>query len=67
VQANVSLTVLGNLKLLIPEKSVMQNWNKIIKTVYGKVKNNNSQIQTLKKNRDTLLPKLISGEIRVKP
>ena len=27
---------------------------------------NNKQIQTLKKLRDTLLPKLISGEVRIK-
>jgi hypothetical protein len=26
---------------------------------------NNSQIQTLKKTRDTLLPKLMSGQVRV--
>ena len=35
-------------------------------SIYEKVDANNSQIQTLEKLRDTLLPKLMSGEIRVK-
>jgi Restriction endonuclease S subunits len=35
-------------------------------SIYEKVDANTSQIQTLEKLRDTLLPKLMSGEIRVK-
>jgi type I restriction enzyme S subunit len=31
-----------------------------------KIERNNTQILTLQKLRDTLLPKLISGEVRVK-
>jgi len=34
--------------------------------IYNKVDVNNSQIQTLEKLRDTLLPKLMNGEIRVR-
>jgi len=34
--------------------------------IYDKVDVNTSQIQTLEKLRDTLLPKLMSGEVRVK-
>ena len=37
-----------------------------IVSIFEKIKNNTSQIQTLSKTRDTLLPKLMSGEIRVK-
>ena len=33
--------------------------------LYEKIDSNNSQIQTLEKLRDTLLPKLMSGEVRV--
>jgi len=39
-------------------------FNKAIKPIFKKIKNNTSQIQTLSKTRDTLLPKLMSGEIR---
>jgi type I restriction enzyme, S subunit len=34
--------------------------------LYAKIDSNNSQIKTLEKLRDTLLPKLMSGEVRVK-
>jgi type I restriction enzyme S subunit len=66
VQANVSLTVLGNLEIIIPSKPKMLEWKKVIKPIYSKLELNNSQIQSLSKTRDTLLPKLMSGQLRVK-
>ena len=33
---------------------------------FNKIKENSKQIQTLTQLRDTLLPKLMSGEVRVK-
>ena len=66
VQANVSLTVLGNLQLLIPNTDTINKWCNLIKPIYQKLETNNTQIQTLTKTRDALLPKLMSGEIRVK-
>ncbi len=65
VQANVSLTVLGDLKITIPDESKLKEWKSLISPIYSKLDNNNSQIQTLKQTRDTLLPKLMSGEVRV--
>ncbi len=65
VQANVSLTVLGNLSLLIPNKETINNWCYLIKPIYQKLKNNQEQIQSLVKTRDELLPRLMSGEVRV--
>jgi len=65
VQANVSLTVLGNLSINIPDASKMNEWKKLINPIYSKLENNVSQIQTLKKTRDTLLPKLMNGQLRI--
>jgi len=65
VQANVSLTVLGNLKIIIPNILIMTKWKALIKPIYYKVTNNINQIQTLSHTKDILLPKLMSGEIRV--
>ena len=65
VQANVSLTVLGNLLLLIPNSETITNWCKLIKPIYLKLQTNTEQIQTLAKTRDELLPRLMSGEVRV--
>lgn len=66
VQANVSLTVLGNLLLLIPNSETIINWGNLIKPIYLKLQTNTEQIQTLSKTRDELLPRLMSGELRVK-
>ena len=65
VQANVSLTVLNNLAINIPDLSTLNKWNELIKPIYSKLETNNAQIQTLKQTRDTLLPKLMSGQLRV--
>lgn len=66
VQANVSLTVLGNLLIIIPDDKTVENWMNVIKPIYKKIKNNSKQIQTLEETRDFLLPKLMSGKIRLK-
>ena len=65
VQANVSLTVLGDLKIILPSDSTMLRWKGIIKPIYDKIYNNNNQIKSLTKTRDNLLPKLMSGQVRV--
>ena len=38
---------------------------KMITPIFEKIANNQNEIQTLEKTRDTLLPKLLSGEIDV--
>jgi len=65
VQANVSLTVLGDLKIIIPSNNKINEWKNLISPIYTKLDNNNLQIQSLKKTRDTLLPKLMRGSLRV--
>jgi len=57
---------LSNTKVFIPPKIFFENYNKAITPIFDKIIANTSQIQTLEKLRDTLLPKLINGEIRVK-
>lgn len=53
-------------KYTIPKPEIANKFAKIIKPLQYKIWNNNSQIQTLSKLRDTLLPKLMKGEVRVK-
>ena len=43
----------------------MQTANNLLDPMIKKLINNNAQIQTLIKTRDTLLPKLMKGEARV--
>jgi len=57
---------LAEAKVAIPHNDFMTFANSKIKPVFEHIVLNNSQIQTLSKLRDTLLPKLMKGEIRVK-
>jgi len=51
--------------LLVPPNSLQKMAVEQIEPLYGKCWENNRQIDTLEKLRDTLLPKLMSGEVRV--
>ena len=61
----INSTMIKALEILIPEAQVMRKFNSVIQPIFSKLKNNNSQIKTLSALRDTLLPKLMKGEVRV--
>jgi type I restriction enzyme S subunit len=46
--------------------SVLEKFASVAEVLFEKIDANTNQILTLQKLRDTLLPKLISGEVRVK-
>lgn len=50
---------------IIPTVEKAQEFSKIAKPLLEKISDNNIQIKSLSKTRDTLLPKLMSGEVRV--
>jgi len=52
-------------QLLLPPKNIQERAVSSIVPLYRKCWGNNKQIRTLEKLRDTLLPKLMSGEVRV--
>jgi len=54
-----------NLSFFIPPLIQIEQFDKITKDLWIKINNNYNQIQTLTKLRDTLLPNLISGEVRL--
>ncbi len=59
---------LGSLRSIVfdaPPLNLLLEFNKVIHAYFQKIKNNMFQIRTLEKLRDTLLPKLMSGEVRV--
>ncbi|MBC8486204.1 MAG: restriction endonuclease subunit S [Ignavibacteria bacterium] len=55
-----------NISFMIPNKESMVEFNTVVIEFIKKIKSNYEQIRTLEKLRDTLLPKLMSGEVRVK-
>ena len=60
------VSYLKTIKLVIPPKSLIDTFHRIVREFHLKIANNVSQAKTLASIRDTLLPKLLSGEIRVK-
>lgn len=51
--------------ITIPPKYLIEEYEHIMMQNFNKIKANQIQIKTLEKLRDTLLPKLMSGEVRV--
>lgn len=65
VQANFGPTHLKQMTLNKPPQSVIEKYLSQADPIYEKLKTNQVQIKTLEKLRDTLLSKLMSGEVRV--
>lgn len=64
-QKYISLSELRNLPINIPEKNILEKFNNIVTPIYEQIVNNTNEIKNLKELRDTLLPKLMNGEIEV--
>ncbi|QED38987.1 restriction endonuclease subunit S [Antarcticibacterium arcticum] len=62
----VNSKTVKSMKILVPAKSVLDNFQQEIFSFFELIKTNSKETQTLTQLRDTLLPKLISGEVRVK-
>ena len=65
-QQNLNVGLVKNYKICIPNEKTFKHFNDTLTPVFEKIRANSIQIQTLTKTRDELLPKLMSGEIRVK-
>lgn len=57
---------LTSAKVLVPDDDELKKMGETMQPLIEKIERNNAQILTLQKLRDTLLPKLIRGEVRVK-
>lgn len=57
--------ILKSFPIVLPDKDTIIKFNDVIIPSLKKITENISQIQTLEKLRDNLLPKLMSGEVRV--
>lgn len=62
---HLSKKAIPEFEFSLPPQEVIEKNTPFLKDYISKVFSNTKQIQTLEKLRDTLLPKLISGEIRV--
>lgn len=66
IVTSINSAMIKDMEITIPDESTMRNFNEVAYKYFNKIKENSKQIQTLTQLRDTLLPKLMSGEVRVK-
>ncbi|MEA3443860.1 MAG: restriction endonuclease subunit S [Bacteroidota bacterium] len=64
-QPKFNKTAFRNIYLQYPSIEYISKFEKTVKPYFEKIDFNSIQIRTLEKTRDTLLPKLMSGEVRV--
>lgn len=62
----ISKTAFKSLDITIPDEETINVFTAQIKPFFEKIKSNQLQMQTLTTQRDTLLPCLMSGEVKVK-
>lgn len=66
VQLKINKQNLESLNFITPTKEILKEFEAIIIPFYKQKRSINNETQSLTQLRDTLLPKLISGEVRVK-
>jgi type I restriction enzyme S subunit len=65
-QPNISNEQINSIPLLIPDKSVIENYNQKFSSVYQTILNNQRHNQLLTALRDWLLPMLMNGQVTLK-
>lgn len=65
VQIAVNNSNLEKIEILIPNEEFLRKFNEFVKPLFKKIYLNNKQITSLSATCDQLLPKLMSGEVRV--
>lgn len=63
VQVNLSTKGICDTPLILPDRKTLDKFNDIAEPMYEEIFRNNEENETLSKLRDTLLPKLMNGEI----
>lgn len=66
VFGSISKSDFEKIEVVIPPASIIYNYEIMVKPLNDRVITNCFQVEKLEKLRDTLLPKLMSGEVRVK-
>ncbi len=66
VQPKINQNNMNNLPVLVPTQEILSEFNRVIKPIYENFRNNLEEVRLLTQIRDSLLPKLVEGELRVK-
>ncbi|WP_434360068.1 restriction endonuclease subunit S [Parasalinivibrio latis] len=61
----VNSKIIKALPVIVPSKEILGSFDCLVKPLFDKIKSNQMENQNLEDLRDTLLPKLLSGEIEL--
>ena len=64
-QRKFNKTDFKSIKLMIPPVNILIKFDRIVKPIFSKIEENRDEISRLTSLRDTLLPKLMSGELKI--
>lgn len=64
-QQNISKAIVAGYSVVIPDTRVLSAFNELADVLFSKLRAGAEQAQTLTQLRDTLLPRLISGQLRL--
>ena len=62
-QQNLNVGIVKNYPIIVPHRSVSMDFQNIVKPLFDQIANNQQESHRLAALRDTLLPKLMKGEI----
>ena len=62
---NLKTEIVKNLKIALPKREIIEQFDIIISSVFNEIRNRTEEMLNLSKQRDTLLPKLMSGELKI--
>ncbi|GHT07144.1 type I restriction endonuclease subunit S [Bacteroidia bacterium] len=64
-QPNISASQIENVEIILPNNEIIEQFGNIINSLFERIIENYSHNQTLTQVRDSLLPRLMSGEVQV--
>ena len=64
-QQNISKAIVASYGTIVPPKQVLLAFNEVVRPLHSKIRACSEQAQILANLRDTLLPRLISGQLRL--
>jgi len=66
IVTSINSAMIKEIEIAIPDSETMNKFKERTEPLFNKINQNQTQIRTLTTLRDTLLPKLMSGEVRVR-
>ena len=65
-QQNLSQVLIQNLRIVMPQEDVLKSFDNVIRPLYNQICALQQQSELLSRQRDLLLPRLMSGKLEVK-